>query len=254
MYLLALLFLVTAFAYASVGFGGGSTYNALLVLSGTDFRVIPAIALSCNILVVSGGAWHYHVQGALRLRQLLPFVALSMPMAWLGGSMPIDERSFVGLLGLTLLISAVLMFRQSASRPEQFRRVDLSAWQIGLPCGAAIGLLSGVVGVGGGIFLAPLLYLFSSIPARQIAGLASGFILVNSLFGLAGQLGKHAAGDPFDAWLGAWPLFLAVIVGGQAGSRLGARVLPEASIRKLTGVLVLYVSVRLLLRWLELGH
>lgn len=251
--LLATLFLVTAFAYATVGFGGGSTYNALLVLTGVDYRAIPAIALSCNILVVAGGVYHYRAQGHLEARQLLPYVLLSVPMAWLGGRLPVDERTFVGLLGLTLLASGILMFVQGGRRPARSGQRHWSDWQIGLPAGGGIGLLSGMVGIGGGIFLAPLLYLFTRIPPRRIAGLASGFILLNSISGLAGQLMKQGPHAPTGPWLEAWPLFLAVVVGGQAGSRLGSALLPERRMRQLTGVLVLYVAVRLLARWLELG-
>jgi hypothetical protein len=256
--ILAALFLLTAFAYAAVGFGGGSTYNALLVLSGVDYREIPAIALTCNVLVVSGGVYQFRATGQLRWRELLPFVVLSVPMAWLGGRIPVPEQTFVGLLGLTLLASGVLMLaqdtRKSGSRqPPRLPRLTMTSWQMGLPLGAGIGLLSGIVGIGGGIFLAPLLYLFGAVPARRIAGLASGFILLNSLAGLAGQLMKQAAELPTLAWSRAWPLYLAVVVGGQAGSRLGARMLSEQTIRRLTGVLVLYVALRLLLRWRELG-
>lgn len=251
--ILAALFLLTAFAYAAVGFGGGSTYNALLVLGGADYREIPAIALTCNILVVSGGVYHFRATGQLRWRELLPFVVLSVPMAWLGGRIPVPEQTFVGLLGLTLLASGVLMLAQGSRQPPRLPRLSLTSWQIGLPLGAGIGLLSGIVGIGGGIFLAPLLYLFGAVPPRRIAGLASGFILLNSLAGLAGQLMKQAAELPSIAWSRAWPLYLAVVVGGQAGSRLGARMLTEQTIRRLTGVLVLYVALRLLLRWRELG-
>ncbi|HSM69698.1 MAG TPA: sulfite exporter TauE/SafE family protein [Xanthomonadales bacterium] len=251
--ILAALFLLTAFAYAAVGFGGGSTYNALLVLSDVDYREIPAIALTCNILVVSGGVYHFRAMGQLQWRELLPFVALSVPMAWLGGRIPVPEQTFVGLLGLTLLVSGVLMLAQGSRHPSRLPHLYLTRWQMGLPLGAGIGLLSGIVGIGGGIFLAPLLYLFGAVPPRRIAGLASGFILLNSVAGLAGQLMKQAAELPSVAWSRAWPLYLAVVVGGQAGSRLGARMLTEQTIRRLTGVLVLYVALRLLLRWRELG-
>ena len=97
--ILAILFLVVAVAYSAVGFGGGSTYNALLILSGMDYRLVPAIALSCNILVVSGGVYHYWRAGHLSARQLLPFIVISVPMAWLGGSLEVSELVFVGLLG-----------------------------------------------------------------------------------------------------------------------------------------------------------
>lgn len=253
LFILAALFLLTAFAYAAVGFGGGSTYNALLVLSGVDYREIPAIALTCNILVVSGGVYHFRATGQLQWRELLPFVVLSVPMAWLGGRIPVLEQTFVGLLGLTLLASGVLMLAQGGRKPPRLPQLSLTAWQMGLPLGAGIGLLSGIVGIGGGIFLAPLLYLFGAVPPRRIAGLASGFILLNSVAGLVGQLMKQAMELPTVAWSRAWPLYLAVLLGGQAGSRLGSRMLSERTIRRLTGVLVLYVALRLLLRWRELG-
>jgi len=251
---LAALFLLTALAYASVGFGGGSTYNALLVLTGADYRAIPAIALTCNILVVCGGVYHQRSQGHFQWRALLPFVLLSVPMAWLGGRIPVGERVFVGLLGISLLASGVLMLLQRAEvGPAQRPGSRVTDWQLGLTAGGGIGLLSGVVGIGGGVFLAPLLYLLRRHSARTIAALSSGFILLNSLSGLAGQLMKQGVQAPAEHWAAAWPLFLAVVIGGQAGSRLSASVLAEKRMRQLTGVLVLYVAVRLLLRWMELG-
>ena len=102
---LAGLFFLVAIAYASVGFGGGSSYNALLILSGMDFRLVPAIALSCNILVVSGGVYHSFRAGHLSIGQLLPFILLSIPMAWFGGSLLVSEQAFTGLLGFSLLIA-----------------------------------------------------------------------------------------------------------------------------------------------------
>ena len=101
------LFLLAAVAYSSVGFGGGSSYNALLILSGMDYRLVPAIALSCNILVVTGGVYHYAQAGVLSIRQLMPFVAFSIPMAWLGGRIPVSEQLFIALLGFSLLVAAV---------------------------------------------------------------------------------------------------------------------------------------------------
>lgn len=252
---LAALFALTAFAYSAVGFGGGSTYNALLVLTGTDYRAIPAIALTCNILVVCGGVYHFWKGGHLQWRILLPFVALSIPMAWLGGRLPVEERTFVGMLGICLLASGVLMLAQVKGQERAAPPgVRVNSWLLGLGAGGGIGLLSGMVGIGGGIFLAPLLHVLKTHSARTIAALSSGFILLNSVAGLAGQLMKQGVEAPAVHWLQAWPLFVAVIVGGQAGSRLGASVLTERRLRQLTGLLVLYVAVRLLFRWFELGN
>ncbi len=247
--ILAGLFFLTALAYASVGFGGGSTYNALLILSGMDYRLIPAIALSCNILVVSGGVYHYSRAGVLSIGKLLPFIVLSLPMAWLGGSLPVSEQVFIALLGFSLLFAA----GQMLLKPDKSAIVDsgLTAryWLIAAPVGGAIGLLAGITGIGGGIFLAPVIYFLHLVPARKVAGITSGFILVNSAAGLAGQMMKVGEYSPLHGWLQAWPLFLVVLIGGQIGSHLGAYHLPETWVKRLTAVLMAYVAFRLIWRW-----
>lgn len=248
--LLVIAFLLTAIAYSSVGFGGGSTYNALLVLAGMDFRVIPVIALSCNILVVSGGVYHFYRAGKLDYQALLPFVALSIPAAWLGGSMPVSEVLFTGLLGVALLATGIQMLWNPGSHPPPGKPVN--PWVVGLPLGAVTGLVAGITGIGGGIFLAPCLHLLAWDRPRRIAAMASGFILVNSIAGLAGQLMKRDGQTPLTEWLSAWPLFVAVVVGGQIGSRLAAGRLPQLWVRRMTAVLVLWVAVRLLRHWLVL--
>lgn len=243
------LFLLVAVAYSSVGFGGGSSYNALLILSGMDYRLVPAIALSCNILVVTGGVYHYLRAGALSLAQLLPFILLSIPMAWLGGRLPVSEQVFVGLLGFSMLVAAIqmLLTRHSDYVPHKFGRTRF--WFISAGTGGLIGLLGGITGIGGGIFLAPVIYLLHLAPARTVAGITSGFILVNSAAGLAGQLMKAGNYSPVDGWIAAWPLFIAVFIGGQIGSHLGAYKLSETWIKRLTAVLILYVGLRLIWRW-----
>ncbi len=247
-------FFVVAIAYAMVGFGGGSTYNALLVLADIDYRLIPTIALTCNILVVTGGVWHFWRAGHLQVGQVLPFLALSVPMAWIGGKLPVSELLFTGLLGASLMITALQMLLRSPQQDTARRNAVVNPWLIGLPFGAAIGLLSGIVGIGGGIFLAPLLHLMHWGRAQQIAATASAFILLNSLAGLAGQLMKQGGGINTDQYFGAWPLFIAVVIGGQIGSRLGSRHLPERWVKVLTGLLILYVSIRLLVKWAVLSQ
>lgn len=246
---LAAIFLLVALIYSSVGFGGGSSYNALLVLAGADFQVIPAISLSCNIIVVSGGVYHFRKAGLLDMKALLPFVALSVPMAWFGGQLQIAESVFLGLLGLALLATGVQLIWSGFHHAVRKESLVLNPWLVGLPLGGVIGLLSGIVGIGGGIFLAPVLYLTAWAEPRRIAAMASGFILLNSVAGLIGHLMKQGDYSVSSAWLASWPLFVAVLAGGQIGSRLGIRMLPDALIRGLTGLLVLYVATRLLWRW-----
>jgi uncharacterized membrane protein YfcA len=250
--ILAGLFFLSALAYASVGFGGGSTYNALLILSGMDYRLIPAIALSCNILVVSGGVYHYSRAGGLSIGKLLPFIVLSLPMAWLGGSLPVSEQVFIGLLGFSLLFAAAQMLLKPGNSAIVDSRLTVRYWLIAAPVGGAIGLLAGITGIGGGIFLAPVIYFLQLVPARTVAGITSGFILVNSVAGLAGQMMKVGDYSPLQGWLQAWPLFLAVLIGGQIGSRLGAYHLPETWVKRMTAVLMSYVALRLIWRWVNM--
>jgi uncharacterized membrane protein YfcA len=242
----ALLFLVTALLYSAVGFGGGSTYNALLVLAETDYRLLPSIALICNLIVVTGGVLQYERSGDLSLRFALPFVVLSIPMAWLGGRAPIEEDAFIILLGFSLLAAGIAMWFQPPKATATQSRTSLLSWAVGLPLGGAIGLLSGMVGVGGGIFLAPCLHLLRLGEAKRIAATSSFFIMVNSIAGLVGQTMKQATVAHLEALTDYWPLGLAVLVGGQIGSRLSAEALSGRVVKRMTAVLILYVAGRLL--------
>jgi uncharacterized membrane protein YfcA len=243
---LALLFLLTAVLYAAVGFGGGSTYNALLVLADTDYRVLPSVALLCNLIVVAGGVWHYRRSGDLSFSFAVPFVALSVPMAWLGGRIPIEEDTFVLFLGVSLLAAGVAMWVQPPERRGPPSDSNRAQWLAGVPLGGAIGFVSGMVGIGGGIFLAPVLHLFRLAEPKRVAATSSFFIMVNSVAGLAGQTMKQGSTTHFEqlshfAWL-----FVAVLVGGQIGSRLSTRALSGRVVKRMTAVLVLCVAARLL--------
>lgn len=241
--LLALAFLVTALLYASVGFGGGSTYSALLALSGLDYRLLPLVSLACNIVVVTGGSIRFARAGLTPWKKALVIVALGAPASFLGGLTPIKEATFLTLLGASLVLTSLFMLvpvRENAEgAPTRFAR-----W---MPLAAApLGYFAGLVGIGGGIFLSPLLHLARWHEARGIAATASLFILVNSLFGLAGQMVKNGP-DLFGQAVGAaLPLLIAVVIGGQVGSLMATRVLPPQWIRWLTALLVLVVGVRLL--------
>lgn len=247
---LALLFCLTAAAYASVGFGGGSTYNALLVLSGADYRLLPAIALTCNIIVVAGGSLRFARAGHIDMKRIVPLAALSAPFAWLGGRIAVSEIVFVGLLGAALLFSGLRLIWPG--QPEHAPPRTLPAWSLAAT-GGGIGFLAGLVGIGGGIFLAPLLHLTRWGGAQQIAAASSVFILINSLFGLAGQTMKLGDLELLEPALAYWPLLPAVLIGGQIGSHLAVARLNENVIRRLTGVLVLYVAARLLWRFAMLA-
>lgn len=251
MALLAALFFITALLYASVGFGGGSTYNALLVLHDADYRLIPSIALVCNIIVVSGGVWRFARAGHLPFRRLAPFIIASVPAAWFGGRIPVSETVFIGALGFALLASGLrLAFEREPKTSSGDVRNTSPA--LAFAIGGALGFLAGLVGIGGGIFLAPVLYLIRWDRPRAIAGACSFFILVNSLSGLAGQLMKLGDLGALGAFAGFWPLFPAVLIGGQIGSRLGSAGLRPITVKRMTAVLILYVAARLLFRWAQI--
>jgi uncharacterized membrane protein YfcA len=243
--LLACAFLVTALLYASVGFGGGSTYAALLALSGLDYRLLPLVALACNIVVVTGGSIRFARAGITPWRRAAAIVALGAPLSFLGGLTPIKEATFLALLGGSLVLTSLTMLVPVKDNANANAPPHRTARWIMLAA-PPLGYLAGVVGIGGGIFLAPLLHLTRWHDARAIAATASLFILVNSLFGLAGQMVKNGP-DLFGLALGAaLPLLMAVVIGGQVGSLLAARLLPPQWIRWLTALLVLVVGVRLL--------
>lgn len=241
--LLALAFLVTALLYASVGFGGGSTYSALLALSGLDYRLLPLISLGCNIVVVAGSSIRFARAALTPWRKALLIVALGAPASFLGGLTPIKEATFLTLLGASLVLTSLTMLipvRES----EGLAPSRIVRW---MPLAAGpLGYLAGLVGIGGGVFLAPLLHLVRWDAARGIAATASLFILVNSLFGLFGQLLKTGPGLFGQALSAALPLLIAVVIGGQIGSLFAARLLPPQWIRWLTAALVLVVGLRLL--------
>jgi uncharacterized membrane protein YfcA len=244
---LALLFAITAALYASVGFAGGSTYNALLALAGVDHRVFPIVALCCNLIVATGGTIRFARAGLVPWRRLVPLLALSMPAAWVGGMLPVSRELFLILLGSSLLVAGVLLIVQREREIEQSRFTV-----VGPAVAAPIGLLSGIVGIGGGIFLAPVLHLIGWDRAKRVAATASVFILANSIAALGGQLTKIAAQPALlSAAASYWPLALSVLVGGQIGSRIGVALLPPLWLRRATAVLILYVAIQLL--WRALG-
>ena len=240
---LAAAFFLTALLYASVGFGGGSTYNALLALAGTDYRLLPLIALSCNIVVVAGSTVRFARAGVVPWKGAALLTAIAAPAAFIGGLVPIAEGAFLGLLGTSLLLTALTMMiplGQSGEAPSRMARyVPLAA--------APLGLLAGITGIGGGIFLAPLLHLTRWRDARAIAATAALFILVNSIFGLAGQILKGGEGRFLAAVDFGLPLLVAVAIGGQIGSLLAVKVMPLHLIRIGTAVLTGWVGLRLLL-------
>jgi uncharacterized membrane protein YfcA len=241
--LLPSLFFLTGLAYAMAGLAGGSTYLALLALFDYPYGSIPKVALLCNLVVSAGGTWHFVKAGHLDFKRIVPFLIGSIPAAYLGGRIPIGRELFTLLLGLSLAAAAARLLILDkvieATKPPDVK----NTWAVGLVSGALLGLISGLVGIGGGIFLAPVLLFLRWAGPRQAAAAASLFILVNSASGLLGQFSKGGLDIPTIHVL---PLIAAAFLGGQMGSRLGAGRIPSLSLQRITGFLILTVALRLL--------
>jgi len=247
--LLALFFTLTACLYASVGFGGGSTYTALLVAGGTDYALIPIVALSCNIIVVAGNTFRYSRAGLVPWAKLWPILAFSVPAAWLGGRLNISETLFIGLLAAALLFAGIRLLLNA--KGKDLPKIKDTSSLISGGIGAAIGFYSGLVGIGGGIFLAPVLYALSWGRAKTIAAACSVYILFNSLAGFLGQSMKLSGADKFLDAFAFWPLIPAVLIGGFIGNYVGIKYISQFWIQRLTGILILIVALRLSVEWLS---
>ena len=241
------LFFLTAMLYASVGFGGGSSYSALLMISGTDFMLVPVLALACNIAVVSGNVWRYGKARLLNLSKIWPLLVVSIPAAWVGGRLEISETLFVGMLWIALFLAGTrLLLSRPVPDDVTVKPVNAAATAA---IGGGIGFYAGLVGIGGGIFLAPILHFIKWDNARQIAATCSLFILVNSLAGILGHIQKLNHLSRLGDAVSYWPLLLAVIAGGFIGNHMGVFRLSETALKRATGVLILIVAVRLAIRW-----
>jgi len=242
MVLLAILFLTTAILYSSVGFGGGSTYLALLLIWGVPYFIFPVIALSCNIIVVSGNCFNYIRTGNLNLKLLLPYLIGSIPLAFIGGSLPIEKRLFEILLFLVLMAAGILLlinFKSYDDKEENYRKIPIP---VSILIGGVLGFISGIVGIGGGIFLSPILFLIRAGRPKHIVTTASLFILINSVSGIIGQLTKNAVLTEIPNY---WYLLVAVLIGGQLGNFLNLRIFPTRILALVTAILVIFVAVRM---------
>jgi uncharacterized membrane protein YfcA len=236
--ILTISFFIIALVYSSVGFGGGSSYLALMAVMNVAPELMRPSALLCNIVVVVGGTYIFGKAGHLDLRKSWPFIVASVPFAFLGGYWKINEHSFFILLGSTLLLASIALWIQPGEGDKNLSsNVPLS-----VALSSGVGLLSGLVSIGGGIFLSPILHLSKWDTAQKISALASVFILANSVSGLAGQFIRNATID----WQFILPLLSAVLIGGQIGSRLGARTFNPVYIRRITALLIMVAGVNIL--------
>jgi len=242
MIILSILFFVTALIYSSVGFGGGSTYLAILLIWGVPYTIFPVIALVCNIIVVSGNSINFIRSKNINFNLLFPYLIGSIPFAFIGGSITIEKSLFEILLFCVLLVAGIFLLIESKSFNKEQIKINKIPRLISISIGSIIGFMSGIVGIGGGIFLSPLLFLMKAGYPRHITSSASLFILINSIFGIAGQLTKDQVLDQVITY---WPLFLSVLIGGQIGSLLNIKFLSNKILALLTSFLVIFVAIRM---------
>ncbi len=245
---LTVCFFLIAMIYASVGFGGGSSYLALLAQP--VFALLPDVirptALLCNVIVVTGGTIIFYRQHKIVWREVGPFLVVSIPAAYLGGLWKLQHHIFFIVLGATLMVASIFLWIQPDKGESSTKRSNSTG--INFLLGGSIGLLSGLVSIGGGIFLAPILHFLRWDEAKKISALASLFILVNSISGLAGQFTR---GVPSIEMSFILPLLGSVFIGGQIGSRLGATRFNPLYIKRITAVLIAVAAGFIL--WDHLG-
>ncbi len=242
MIILSISFFVTAILYASVGFGGGSTYLALLLILDVPYYIFPVIALICNIFVVSGNSFNYIRAGNLNLKLLIPYLIGSMPLAYIGGSLEIDKNLFEFFLFLVLTFAGTMLLIKFKSYDDEDKKYKDIPIIISILIGGILGFVSGVIGIGGGIFLSPILFLIKAGKPKHIITTASLFILINSISGIIGQLTKNAVLAEISNY---WYLLAAVLVGGQLGNFLNLKIFPTRILALITAMLVVFIAVRM---------
>lgn len=234
---LALCIFVAATLYSSVGHAGASAYIALMALFGIEAGVMRPTALALNVIVASLASYRFIKAGLFRWRALWPFLVTALPMAYVGGTIHLPSDIYRPLVGVVLWLSAARLLWPRPLKVEQESRDP--PLHFALPAGAGIGLLAGLTGTGGGIFLSPLLLFMAWAPTRTASGVAAVFVLANSLSGLAGQwttLGSLPAELPLFA--------AAALAGGLLGTTLGIR-LPQRAILTTLGVVLLVAGAKL---------
>ncbi len=242
MIILSFLFFVTAILYSSVGFGGGSTYLALLLIWNIPYYIFPVIALCCNIIVVSGNCFNYIKAGNLNTNLLFPYLIGSIPLAFFGGSLQIEKKFFEILLFVVLIFAGFLLLFKFKSYDDRNKILRKIPKIISIVIGGILGFISGIVGIGGGIFLSPILFLIKAGKPKHIATTASIFILINSISGISGQLTKNIV---LSEILNYWFLFLIVFIGGQIGNYLNLKIFPARILALVTAGLVIFVAARM---------
>jgi uncharacterized protein len=239
--LLAVGMLLAAFGYAAVGHGGASAYIAAMALAGIAPAEMRPVALVLNILVSSLGSWKFYRAGFFRWRLFWPFAVVSIPMAYLGGAITLPGQAYKILVGVVLIYAAWQLWR-SGKLGEEMRELREPPLVWAMAIGAAMGLLAGLTGVGGGIFLSPLLLMLGWAGTKQTSAVAAPFILVNSIAGLAAGFIAKSAMLPSYVWI----LAAAVLVGGWLGAEYGSRRFANPVVRRVLAVVLALAGAKMI--------
>lgn len=245
---LIIIFFLISFIYSSVGFGGGSSYLAVLTFFSFPLPELRLTALICNIIVVTSGTILFIRNKSFDWKKVIPIVIASVPMAFVGGMLKLSEKTFFILLGSSLIVAAFLLWIKIKDIEGKENTISTNNYLKDGIIGGAIGFLSGMVGIGGGIFLSPVLNLMKWDSAKKIAATASFFILVNSISSIIGQLTVNVQKINFDTIA---YLALTVFIGGQIGSRLGIKKFNPILIRRITALVVLIAGIEVLYKHLH---
>lgn len=239
-YIIAALFFVVALAYSSVGLAGGSAYTALMAIAGYSSATIPMISLTLNLIVTSIGSYNFIRHRHANYRLVAPFLLSSIPMAYLGGALQLPQEFFFRLLLAALLLVAARIYLWKDTT-FHLGLGHTGKIIVSLVAGSALGLVAGITGIGGGIFLVPLIIMLGLGTIKEAAACGALFIWLNSLAGLVSRL-QYNAIDLVEHV----PLFVAVLLGGALGSLLGSSRLSRNVMEKILGVIVLVASAFLI--------
>ena len=235
---LFIIFFLIAALYASVGFGGGSSYIAILLILGIAMPEVRFTALICNIIVVGSSTINFYRHKMIPWRKVIPIIVLSVPAAFIGGTMQLQSDIYKTIASVSLIIAAILMLINTENSKKSNHLPPLALTGLG----GGIGFLSGIIGIGGGIFLAPILHLIRWETAKTISITASLFILFNSSAGLLGQASQF----PEINTIRITTLGFAVLIGGVLGNRLNIHILKASHLRIITAILISIVGIRIL--------
>lgn len=241
--LLAPIFFAISILYSAVGLGGGSAYIAMMVFFGVPKDILPSIALGCNLIVATAGFIRYRHAGFFRWNIFWPFAVASLPFAYIGGRMHVSDKIFIIILATALTLASIrlIFWKQTEVKCRTLKGAPPLLSVGHLAIGAILGLLAGITGIGGGIYLIPILILLKIASPKEASACASLFIVVNSASGLLGQISKSS-----PDWKMFMPLALAVLAGGAIGSKIGATKLKGEVIQKIVGVILLIAAIKLI--------